>query len=76
MQFSSIDTFKNFDNLDTLANFDNLFDNFDNDLGSQNILGTQNPSCLKVCKKSPDSVNSFDNIYMLAMLPMLTVEAI
>ena len=82
MQFSSIDTFVTFDTLDTLANFDNLdnfdhFYNFDNALGSQKILGTQNilgsqkPSCLGVFKKSPDSVNSFDNIYMFGPRPVV-----
>ena len=87
MQFSSIDTFATFNTLDTLANFDNLdnfsidnfdhFYNFDNALESQKILGTQNilesqkPSCLRVFKKSPDSVNSFDNIYMFGPRPVV-----
>ena len=51
--------------------------NFDNALGSQKILGTQNIlgsqklSCLRVFKKSPDSVNSFDNIYMFGPQPVV-----
>ena len=87
MQFSSIDTFVTFNTLDTLAKFDNFdnfsidnfdhFYNFDNALGSQKILGTQNKlgsqklSCLRVFKKSPDSVNSFDNIYMFGPRPIV-----
>ena len=86
-QVLTIDTFVTFNTLDTLANFDNLdnfsidsfdhFYNFDNALrsqkilGTQNILGSQKPSCLRVFKKSPDSVNSFDNIYMFGPRPVV-----
>ena len=86
-QVLTIDTFVTFNTLDTLAKFDNLdnfsidsfdhFYNFDNALrsqkilGTQNILGSQKPSCLRVFKKSPDSVNSFDNIYMFGPRPIV-----
>ena len=58
------------DNFDHFYNFDNALGS-QKILGSQNILGSQKPSCLRVFKKSPDSVNSFDNIYMFGPRPVV-----